>query len=108
MLFALLERLDELSLVAVLVLLAGAFAKDLEDVLRDTVLLLLEVAFFAPDLCVLLACGFLYSAVLLDTVLLLGVCVTVLLETDFRCGVLVVATVLFTSLRRDEPRTSFL
>ena len=79
-----LERLDdEVPLAALLLLLAGAFATDLEDLLRDAVLLLFEVA-FATDLCVLLACGFLYCVVLLVTVLLLGVCLTVLLETDFR------------------------
>ena len=84
MLCSLLERLDdEVPLAALLLLLAGAFATDLEDLLRDAVLLLFEVA-FATDLCVLLACGFLYCVLLLVAVLLLGVCVTVLLETDFR------------------------
>jgi hypothetical protein len=101
----LLELLEAVLLAVEVLLLEGAFATALEDVLLDLTALLLA-GVLCTDLCVLLACGFLYSVVLFVTVLLRGVCVTVLLVTAFRWGVLL-ATVLCTVLPFVERASLF-
>ena len=71
----------EVLLDTELLLLEGALLTRLcDEVLLDTVLLLLAGA-FVTDLFCELPTGFLYVFVLRVTVLLLGVCVTVLLVT---------------------------